>query len=392
LKLPLGYRYAAGYAGIRNQRSDDIGLIVPDTPAQAAAVFTLNAVQAAPILVAKKHLNSSKGKLSAVLVNAGNANCATRTGERVAEASCKAVAKALRTKPEYVLPASTGVIGVELDSKLLTQAVPNLIASLSPDAFEAVARAIMTTDTKMKIAGDEIRVGGSMIRVAGMTKGAGMIHPHMATTLGFLVTDAAIPAKYLQEILSSAVERTYNSLTVDGDMSTNDMVALLANGASGVKPSDKERMRIRELVESVMGSLAEQIAADGEGARKLIVVLASGFKSDDDARKVARSVANSLLVKTAIAGKDPNWGRILAAAGYSGVSFDPSHIDIYLQEISVCRGGCAAPFDETELKRKLGDSEVQVRIVLRGRGKCEARFLTCDLTEDYVQINASYRT
>ncbi len=392
MKLPLGYRYAAVYAGIRKIDSDDLGLIVSDTPAQAAAVFTCNAVQAAPIRVAKRHLKSSKGKVSAVLVNAGNANCATRTGERVALASCKAIAKALRTKTEYVLPASTGVIGVELDSSLVTEAVPNLVSRLSPYGFDTVARAIMTTDSKVKIAGEEIQIAGGAVRVAGMTKGAGMIHPHMATTLGFLMTDAAVPSKWLDEMLSFAVERTYNSLSIDGDMSTNDMVVLLANSTSGLRPSAKERTILRDGVTRVMDKLARQIAADGEGARKLIEVRALGFKSNEDARKVARAVANSLLLKTAIAGNDPNWGRILAAAGYSGVAFEPSQMDIYLQDQLVCRGGLAAPFEEAQLKRKIDHPEVRIRLVLHGKSKCEARFLTCDLTEGYVQINASYRT
>lgn len=392
MNLPSGYRYAAVYAGIRKVDSDDLGLIVSDTPAQAAAVFTCNAVQAAPVRVAKKHLKASKGKASAVLVNAGNANCATRTGESVALASCKAVAKALRTKTEYVLPASTGVIGVELDSSLVIKAVPNLVSRLSADGFDAVARAIMTTDTRLKAAGKEFQLGGGAVRIAGMTKGAGMIHPHMATTLGFLMTDAAISAKWLAGMLSVAVGKSYNSLSIDGDMSTNDMVVLLANGASGVTPNSEERTMVRDAVTSVMENLAGQIARDGEGARKLIEVRARGFKSDEDARKIARSVANSLLLKTAIAGNDPNWGRVLAAAGYSGVVFDPAKLDIYLQDHLVCRGGVAAPFEEAELKRKLDHPDVRIRIVLRGTSKCEARFLTCDLTEGYVQINASYRT
>jgi glutamate N-acetyltransferase/amino-acid N-acetyltransferase len=392
LKLPFGYRYAAAYAGIRSQQADDVALIVPDTPAEAAAVFTVNVIQAAPIRIAKRHLKSSNGKVAAVLVNAGNANCATRTGERVALASCKAVAKALGTKPKYVLPASTGVIGVELNAKLLSDVVPTLVGRLSPDGFEAVARAIMTTDTKMKVASEEIRLRSGTVRVAGITKGAGMIHPHMATTLGFVMTDAAIAPRYLREMLPAAVDRTYNSLTIDGDMSTNDIVVLLANGASRVKPSDKERGLVQELITGVMQKLAEQIAADGEGARKLIVVRAVGFKNEDEARRVARSIANSLLVKTAIAGNDPNWGRILAAAGYSGISFDPSDMDIDLQGLVVCRGGLAAPFDEADLKRQLDKPEVQICVRLKGKGRSEARFLTCDLTEGYIQINASYRT
>jgi glutamate N-acetyltransferase / amino-acid N-acetyltransferase len=392
LKLPRGYRYAATYGGLRRDKGDDIALIVPDAAAHTAAVFTVNVVQAAPVRIAKRHLKSSNGKVAAVLVNAGNANCATRTGERVALASCNAVAKALKTKAKYVLPASTGVIGVELNPKLLIDAVPDLIARLSPDAFEAAARAIMTTDTRMKVASEEIRLTGNTVRVAGMTKGAGMIHPNMATTLGFVMTDAAIAPKYLREMLLGSINRTYSSLTVDGDMSTNDMVALLANGASGVKPNEKERRTVQELITYVMESLVRQIAADGEGARKLVIVHVLGFKYEDEARKVARSVANSLLVKTAIAGSDPNWGRILAAAGYSGVSFDPSNMDIDLQHVPVCRAGLAANFDEAGLKIKLDEPEVRIRVVLNGKGKAEAHSFTCDLTEDYIKINASYRT
>jgi glutamate N-acetyltransferase / amino-acid N-acetyltransferase len=392
MKLPLGYRYAAAYARIRKQQQDDIALIVADRVANAAAVFTTNRVQAAPVRLARKHLKSSKGRVAAILVNAGNANCATRTGDRVAFTACKALAKALRTKPEFVFPASTGVIGVELDATLITEAVPKLVAALSPYAFEAAARAILTTDTRMKTAFEEVPLKSGTVRVAGLTKGAGMIHPNMATTLGFVLTDAGLTSDVLGEMLAAAIERSYNSLSVDGDMSTNDVVVLLANGASGVKPGGKEREVLREAITRVMESLAEQIAADGEGARKLIVIRANGFRSAEDARRVARAIANSPLVKTAIAGSDANWGRILGAAGYSGALFDPGDIDIQLQGTTVCRRGLAAEYDEAELKQKLDESKVDIRIVLAGRGKGEARFFTCDLTEGYIQINGSYRS
>jgi glutamate N-acetyltransferase / amino-acid N-acetyltransferase len=392
LTLPLGYRYAATYAGIRKQEQDDLALIISESPAQAAAVFTQNVVQAAPVRLARENLKAGKARLAAVLINAGNANCATRTGDKVALASCKAVAKALKTKPRYVLPASTGVIGVELDRKLLTDAVPELVRRLSPANFEAVANAILTTDTRVKIASQEIRFRRGAVRIAGMTKGAGMIHPNMATTLGFVMTDAAVDARYLRPILLGATERSYNSLTVDGDTSTNDMVVLLANGAAKVRPDEKERKAFAEAVSWVMEQLAEQIAADGEGARKLIVVRAAGFRSREEARKVARSVANSPLVKTAVAGSDPNWGRVLCAAGYSGVMFDPRKMDIAMQGVPVCKRGLAADFDEPELKRKLDRREVLIEIALDGTGKSEARFFTCDLTEGYIQINGSYRT
>jgi glutamate N-acetyltransferase / amino-acid N-acetyltransferase len=392
LNLPLGYRYATTYAGIRKQQKDDLALIVSDQPAQAAALFTTNVVQAAPVKLARQNLKSGKGRASAILINAGNANCANRTGDKTALLSVKAVAKSLKVKPQHILPASTGVIGVELDHKLITEHVPSLVSNLSPDNFEAVAKAIMTTDTRMKVASEEVDLGKGKVRVAGMTKGSGMIHPNMATTLGFIMTDAAVSARDLRSMLVPANERSYNSLTVDGDTSTNDTVALLANGASGIEPNDKERKVLGEVVTWVMEQLAEMIAVDGEGARKLVIIRTLGFQSNDDARKVARSIANSPLVKTAVAGSDPNWGRILCAAGYSGVAFDPNKVDIFLQKVLVCKGGLAADFDEAELKKKLDEPEVRIRVVLNGRGKCQARFFTCDLTEGYIEINGSYRT
>jgi glutamate N-acetyltransferase / amino-acid N-acetyltransferase len=392
LTFPLGYRYASVYAGIRKQAKDDLALIVPDAVAQAAAVFTQNIVQASPVRLARKNLRASKGRVAAVVVNAGNANCATRTGDKVAATICKTIARALHAKANQIIPSSTGVIGVELDSTLITDVIPALIDKLSADTFQSVAEAIMTTDTRPKIASEELKLEHGIVRVAGMTKGSGMIHPNMATTLGFVMTDAAVNARDLQKLLVAATERSYNSLSVDGETSTNDMILLMANGASGVTPGAKERLVLAEVITWVMESLAEQIAADGEGARKLIVIRTCGFKSNDDARRIARAIANSPLVKTAIAGNDPNWGRILAAAGYSGVSFSPSDIDIDLQGVPVCRRGLAFEFQEAALKQKLDQSEVRVKISSRSKGKGEARFFTCDLTEGYIQINGSYRT
>jgi len=390
--LPSGYRYAAAYAGIRKVKKNDLALIVPDSPASAAAVFTQNRVQAAPVRIARFHLTESRGLVSAVLINAGNANCATRTGDRVAIACCDAVAKQLKVPAEQVFPASTGVIGVELDASLITNTLPELIKGLSPKKFEQAAQAILTTDTILKVAHQKITFKRRTVRIAGMTKGSGMIQPNMATTLGFVMTDAAIAPPTLSTMLAGAVKRSYNRISVDGDTSTNDTVLLLANGASGIQPNEKERVHFEEALSQVLEDLAKQIVRDGEGARKLVTIEISGASNEEAADRVARSIANSPLVKTAIAGSDPNWGRILSAAGNAGVVFDPSKVDIYMQDILVCQGGVAAEFSEQELKSKLDERDCSIRLAFHGRGTGGARFWTCDLTEKYIEINASYRT
>jgi glutamate N-acetyltransferase/amino-acid N-acetyltransferase len=392
LNLPLGYRYSAVYAGIRKDPKDDLALIASDHPASAAAVFTQNLIQAAPVKLARKHLKKSKGAAAAILVNAGNANCATRTGDAVASTTSSALAKLLDCSPDQVLPASTGVIGVELDPNLIANALPALVEHRSADRFEDVARAILTTDTCMKTASHEIELKDARIRIAGMAKGSGMIHPNLATTLAFVMTDAAISPKQLRAMLSSAADRSFNRLSVDGDTSTNDALILLANGASGVKPNHQERKVVEEVLCWVLEELAEQIARDGEGARKLITIRVKGAADEDGAVRIARSIANSPLVKTAIAGSDPNWGRILSAAGNAGVRFDPRKVEIYLQGILVCESGVAAEFSEAELKAKLNAHECLIRFVIKGKGHGHARFWTCDMTENYIKINASYRT
>jgi glutamate N-acetyltransferase/amino-acid N-acetyltransferase len=392
LKLPLGYLYSATYAGIRQVEKDDLALIVSGLPASAAAVFTQNRVQAAPVKLSRRNLQRSGGLAGAILVNAGNANCATRTGEAVALATSKAAAKLLKLPATQVLPASTGVIGVELDPAKITGALPGLAAGLNPDRFDDAARAIMTTDLVPKTAFAEVKLRRGVVRIAGMTKGSGMIQPLMAPTLGFVMTDALIAPALLGAILKRSVERSYNHLSVDGDTSTNDTLVLLANGASGVRPDPKERPRFEEAVARVMESLAQAIARDGEGARKFITIRVTGTATAEGAARMARAIANSPLVKTAIAGSDPNWGRILSAAGNAGVAFDPAKIDIRIQQVLVCRGGLAAEFSEEELKRKLDAAECEIRVAVRGKGKGSARFWTCDLTEGYIRINASYRT
>jgi glutamate N-acetyltransferase / amino-acid N-acetyltransferase len=392
MNLPLGYMYSAVYAGIRAAERDDLALIVSGLPANAAAVFTQNRVQAAPVKLARKNLSLSRGVAGAVLINAGNANCATRTGDAVAGATVKAAAKALKLPPAQVIPASTGVIGVELDPRKITAALPSLVAGLAADRFDDAAHAIMTTDLVPKTASAEARLRRGTVRVAGMTKGSGMIHPQMATTLGFVMTDAAIPVPALRAMLKRSAERSYNRMSVDGDTSTNDTLLLLANGAAGVRPDPKEFAAVEAAVGEVMESLAKAIARDGEGAKKLVTIDVEGAPSDAAAAQMARAIANSPLVKTAIAGSDPNWGRILCAAGNSGVAFDPRKTDIAMQGVVVCKAGLAAPFSEDELKAKLDAAECEIRVTVRGGGKGAARFWTCDLTEGYIRINASYRT
>jgi glutamate N-acetyltransferase/amino-acid N-acetyltransferase len=392
LNLPHGYAYAATYAGIRQVEKDDLALIVSGLPAAAAAVFTQNRVQASPVKLSRRHLKLSGGSVGAILINAGNANCATRTGDAVALTTCKALSKILMLPATQVLPASTGVIGVELDPLKITDALPRLVADLDPTRFRDVAAAIMTTDLVPKTAFGEVRLRRGTVRIAGLTKGSGMIHPQMATTLGFVLTDAIIPVAPLRKILGRAVERSYNRLSVDGDTSTNDTLVLLANGASGVRPDPKELLKVEDAIARVMESLAQQIARDGEGAKKFVTIEVTGAATADGAARIARAIANSPLVKTAIAGSDPNWGRILCAAGNAGVAFDPSKTDVTMQGVTVCHHGLAAPFSEEQLKKKLDAAECEIRLAIRGKGKGTARFWTCDLTEGYIRINASYRT
>ena len=389
--LPLGYRYAAAHAGIRKDRRDDLALIVSDVTASAAGVFTTNLVQAAPVVLSKANLKTSRGKASVIVVNAGNANCATRTGSKVALDTCKAVAKALKIPVEHVLPASTGVIGVELDGSKITSAMPSLVRSLSGD-FEAVARAILTTDLVPKRAAARVATKGGVVTLSGMTKGSGMIHPLMATTLGFVMTDAKLTPADLKPILQRATARSFNRLSVDGDMSTNDTIFLLANGASGSALTAKEKNLFEEALTHLLEDLAIQIARDGEGATKLITIDVIGTRTEADAEKIARAIANSPLVKTAIYGNDANWGRILAAAGYAGVKFNPADANIDLQSITVCRGGLAAKYDEEVLKHMLNTPDIRIEFRLNGNGKGCARFFTCDFTEGYIKINASYRS
>ncbi len=343
----------------------------------------------------RNHLRRSKGRVRAVLVNAGNANCATGAqGIAVAEQSCVALGRALEAAPEFILPSSTGIIGVPLPLEKLTAAVPAAVAALAGDeaALKAFAAAIMTTDTCMKLASTEFAVGKKTVRVAGACKGSGMIHPNMATMLVYIFTDLDAGPEALQPALKTAVEPTFNAISVDGDTSTNDTVLLLASGASGVQlGASGVAKKFAEALRAVCASLAEQVVRDGEGAQHLVRLEIVGAKSMEEARTIARSIANSPLVKTAWAGCDPNWGRILSSVGKSGIAVDPSRVNIFFGPQQVCRNGMAHPFEEKTAHEYLKQREYGIRVEL-GRGRHSLEFLTCDLTVDYVHINADYST
>lgn len=343
----------------------------------AAAVFTQNTFIAAPLIVSKKHLSETGHRVRAVLVNSGNANAATgEAGIHAAQDSVEALAVQLGCKPNEVLVSSTGVIGRSLPVSKISAAIPKLVSELLPSNIELLARGIMTTDTVPKIASAEI--GGAMI--AGVAKGAGMIHPDMATMLSFIMTDAVVPRSDLESTLRFAVHRSFNSISVDGDTSTNDMVVVLANGASGVQPSAND---FQEKLLDVCTSLAKAIVRDGEGASKFVELVIEGAPSDDAARTIGRTIARSPLVKTAIYGADPNWGRIVGAIGNSGVALKSGRVDIYIGGVPIS--------DETleQAREKLKQREIEIRVVLHS-GPASTRIWTCDLTEKYIHINADY--
>ncbi len=390
--MPRGYQFAATYAGIRKQPKLDLALMVSETPASAAAVFTQNMVRAAPVTLSARNLEKSGGRCRAIIANAGNANCATPTMAKVARNTAQGVAKAVGVPSQEVLVASTGVIGEPLDDALILNALPGLHQSLSPRGFDDAAHSIMTTDTVPKTAYAEMATAAGPIRLAGMAKGSGMIQPKMATMLSFLFTDAAASPTLLRRMLKKAVGQSFNRISVDSDTSTNDTVFLLANGASGVALSKSNQAAFEQALTDVAETLAIAIARDGEGSRKLLTIDVEGAANDRAADTLARAIANSPLVKTAVAGADPNWGRILSSAGASGVVFDPSKVDVSINGHLVCRRGYRADFDEAEVQKTMEADESTFHFRIRGRGPGRARFWTCDMTEDYIRINAEYRT
>jgi glutamate N-acetyltransferase / amino-acid N-acetyltransferase len=395
--IPRGFTFAATHSGLKKSKLD-LALIVSETPASAAAMFTTNLVKAAPLVVSQAHLRKSRGKMRAVIVNSGNANCCTGSnGHAASAATTVKVARELgKVHPSQILVNSTGVIGVPLRVEKILAAVPGLVRSrrADPSAFDDVVHAIMTTDTRPKWAAAKCRLGGKTVRILGCAKGSGMIAPNMATMLAFLATDAAISPALLSRALRAAAGKTFNCITVDGDTSTNDTVAVLANGQSGARKIAARGALYKKFsaaLETVCKSLALAIVSDGEGAQRVIEIEVRGARSHRDAHNVARTIANSPLVKTALAGADPNWGRILAAAGRSGAHFDFERADIWLAGIPVCRRGREHPFDERIAHEKMSARTVPIIVNLRS-GRGHARMWTCDFTAEYVRINASYRT
>lgn len=392
-----GFTFAVAAAGIKGSgvvKRNDCALIFSHQPADCAGVFTKNKVIAAPLLVTKPVV--AAGKCQAILVNSGNANaCTGQRGIEDAQNSGKALAAQLDIAEELVALASTGVIGVPLPIERLLGVVPSLCSGLAADKAEAVAAAIMTTDSFSKTASRKVNVGGQECSIVALAKGAGMIHPNMATMLGFVMTDAAITPELLQPWLTQAVDASFNSITVDGDTSTNDMVLLLANGAAGnvaLSADSPDAASFKSALDAVLLDLAKMIVRDGEGATKMVRIQLNGAEDDAQAKVAARSVATSSLVKTAFFGEDANWGRIIAAVGYSGVEVDPNLIDIFFDEVQVVSNGLTTGAAQEELATAvLKQAEFCVRVELKLGTGC-AHYYTSDLTYDYVKINADYRT
>jgi len=404
---PAGFRAAGVSAGIKRAADPaapplDLALIVSDRPATASAVFTTNLAQAAPVTVSLDHLTRSGGRARAVIVNSGCANaCTGEDGIAVARQMAAETARLVRCASEEVLVASTGVIGVSLDIGKIRTALPAAVGGLSTDSGALAARAIMTTDPFPKESAARFSIGGREAAIGGTAKGSGMIEPQMvlwngmllpsATMLGFVTTDAAVPAPLLDRALREAVDDTFNAITVDGECSTNDCVMVLANGASGATVDESSYDAFAYALRMVCLKLALGIVRGGEGATKLVTVIVNGAASDKEARQAAKAIANSPLVKTAIHGGDPNWGRLIAVAGRAGVQFNLSRAAVSIGSIVLFKDG--RPHDEAanEAANYLVNDDIMVTVDL-GAGSCASTVWTCDLSADYVRINAEYRT
>ena len=389
--LPKGFKFSALTAGIKASGKPDLALIIARPKTSAAALFTRNLVTAAPVQAGRSALAKSKGRLQAIIVNSGNANCATgQRGIRDCRKVCSEIARLLDLEAAEVFPSSTGIIGVPLPVDKIISNLKSLIsnAGSSLDHLRQFSEAILTTDSTPKIASVPLRSGRGAI--TGVAKGAGMIHPQMATMLVYLLTDVVARPTELKTALRKACDESFNAISVDGDTSTNDTVLLLASGASGIQYQSL-RKEFDHALQEVCRSLAEQIVADGEGVQHVVRLRIQQARNRHEALQIARAISHSLLVKTAWAGADPNWGRILAAVGRSGVPVDPDKIFISIGKQIVCRRGTACGFDEKAAHQELSKPECEVGVRL-GRGKASLLFLTADLTQEYVKINADYST
>lgn len=391
-----GFRFNAVAAGIKKKgdKKLDFGLIVPDIPANVAGVTTTNLVYAAPIGVMRDNLES--GGCSAIVMNSGNANaCCGQKGLDHQMKIIDCLAKEAGLQANTIIPMSTGVIGQELPVERMLDVIPELARGLDYSKAEQVATAIMTTDTKPKIVGSEIELSTGPAKMVGMAKGSGMIAPNMATMLSVIMMDVKLDSNILDSMLKEAVERTFNRITIDGDMSTNDAVALLSGGASdsreiNVISNDTELLRAQ--LTNMCGKLAEMLVQDGEGATKKARIIVKNAQNAEDAKRIAKTIAESPLVKTAFYGQDPNWGRIIAAAGRSGACFDPDKIDLYIGDIKVYSNGQLASDDwEDRAAEVMKNKEFDIKLDMRS-GVSEDYYLTSDLSKEYVSINADYRS
>ena len=392
-----GFKANGVHCGIRHNRTKrDLALIVSEVPATAAAVYTTNLVKGAPLTVTKK--NIADGIAQAVICNSGNANTCNANGIEIAEGMCALVEQATGIKATDVVVASTGVIGQPLDLTPIKNGIPALVEGLSVENASAAAEAIMTTDTTAKELAVSFTIGGKECRMGGIAKGSGMIHPNMATMLVFITTDAAISKDMLQKALSSDIQNTFNMLSIDGDTSTNDMVTVLANGMAGNPVIDAEGEDFNTFMQAlntINVQLCRMIAGDGEGATKLLECKVTGADTLEAAKKVAKSVVCSSLLKAAMFGADANWGRVLCAIGYSGADIDISKVDVAFRSakgtIAVCRNGSGVLFSEEIAKEILLENEIEILVGL-GKGPYSSNAWGCDLTYDYVKINGDYRT
>jgi len=393
-----GFRASGIHVGVKTSKTDkkDLALIVADCDCAAAAVYTRNIVKAAPLLVTKDNL--ANGRACAAIVNSGNANACAPDGEENARRMCRAAASALGISENDVIVASTGVIGQRLPVTVIENGVAELVSKLSYDGSKDAAAAIMTTDLTMKELAVEFSAGGKAVRIGGIAKGSGMIHPNMGTMLAFLTTDCAINPEMIQKALTEAANISFNRVSVDGDTSTNDMLSLFASGMAGNKEitgPGEDYDAFAQALNALCIELAKMMAADGEGATHLITCRVRGAQSEKDAETLSKSVISSTLTKAAMFGADANWGRVLCAMGYSGVEFDPDGVSVAFESpagrISVCENGRGLPFDEGEAKKILTERDVTIDIGMDA-GAAECTCWGCDITYDYIKINGDYRT